>query len=318
MNYTYFYKSRYHSPKDVVLAGRYDVLISAYSHDDRVILPWNYIDAARKIWIVNSNSPNLDKKPSGEDFVLNDLNSFEEVKHIVDTIKLTPCMRICVDSTGFVIPVLYMLIKSFQLMKILSFDVIYSEPQKYKFAEGTDFSEDCYDVSQIFGYAGTHIPDMSRDLLIVASGYDDQRICDVANDKKSAKKVQLIGFPSLQADMYQENLIKACNAESALGSDCITHMENNIFSPAYDPFVTAQAISDYLNEKQAKKPFSNIYFAPLSTKPHALGIALFYLCEGGHHQAMSVLYPLCKNYITETTDGVGNVWKYTFKIPSYQ
>lgn len=318
MNYTYFYKHCYDTPSDLVMAGVYDVLISSYSCDDRVSQPWNYISSQRKIWVVNPICPNLDKKPDAEEYILNDYSSYSQILDFVDVMKITPSMRICIDSTGFVIPVLYLLIKCFQLKGILKFDVIYSEPQKYINAEGTSFSEGCYGVSQIIGYAGAHVPDMSRDLLIVASGYDDQRICDVANEKKSAQKVQLIGFPSLQADMYQENMINTCNAESALGSDCLEHMDRNIFSPAYDPFVTAQAICEFLIKKQAKRPYTNIYIAPLSSKPHALGIALFYLWEQGHHKPMSVIYPQCKNYITENSEGIGCIWRYEFQLPPYK
>ena len=118
--------------------------------------------------------------------------------------------------------------------------------------------------------------------------------------------------------MFQENIVKAYNAESALGSQCFDKMEDNIFAPAYDPFVTAQNIKEYLVEKQQKTLFTNIYFSPLSSKPLALGIALFYIWEQGHHQAMSIIYPQCKNYITENSEGIGCIWRYEFQIPPYK
>lgn len=210
-----------------------------------------------------------------------------------------------------------MLIKCFQLNGILHFDVIYSEPQRYLNAESTEFSEDCYETSQITGYAGMHSSEMDNDLLIIASGYDHHRVSDVANVKKSVKtKVQLLGFPSMQADMYQENMIRAYMAVTALGSDTFRAMDTNIFAPAYDPFVTAQAISEYLEDQQAKEPFTNIYISPLSSKPQALGIALFYLWERCNEQNISIIYPQCRRYITENSEGIGCLWRYAIELPS--
>ena len=74
----------------------------------------------------------------------------------------------------------------------------------------------------------------------------------------------------------------------------------------------------YLVEKQQKTLFTNIYFSPLSSKPLALGIALFYIWEQGHHQAMSIIYPQCKNYITENSEGIGCIWRYEFQLPPYK
>lgn len=319
MNYTYFYKYCYYKPDDLTSAGHYDVLISAYCHDVRVEVPWSQIDADRKIWIVDPSNSNLIFKPSGEDYVVNDVTDLSGVLEFVGVVGLDKNARICIDSTGFIIPILYVLLRSLQKYGILNFDVIYSEPQKYIMAENTSFSDFYFDTKQVLGYGGMHSSEMNNDILIVASGYDDQRISDIANFKKSVKrKIQILGFPPLQADMFQENIVKAYNAESALGSQCFDKMEDNIFAPAYDPFVTAQNIKEYLVEKQQKTLFTNIYFSPLSSKPLALGIALFYIWEQGHHQAMSIIYPQCKNYITENSEGIGCIWRYEFQIPPYK
>ncbi len=57
--------------------------------------------------------------------------------------------------------------------------------------------------------------DISNDMLIVGSGYEDHLIKHVAEDKAKARKLQLIGFPSLRADMYQENVIRVQRAEES-------------------------------------------------------------------------------------------------------
>lgn len=318
MDYTYFYKYCYHSPEELAGDINYDVFVSSFCRDDRVQEPWNKIIASRKIWILGPESVNLIKEPDVEQYVLADLNEYEKILDFVDVSRIKKDDRVCIDSTGFVLPVLFLLIKCFQIHGLRHFDIIYSEPQRYIHAESTNFSEDYYDTSQIIGYAGVHPSDMSNDLLIVASGYDYNRISDVANVKKSVQtKVQLLGFPSMQADMYQENLVRAFKAESALGSDSFATMDMNIYAPAYDPFVTAQAIKDYLKDKQLHKPFTNIYLAPLSSKPQAIGIALFYLWEECHKKTISVIYPQCRSYITENSKGIGCVWRYTIELPLF-
>lgn len=51
--------------------------------------------------------------------------------------------------------------------------------------------------------------------------------------------------------MFQENILRAHEAEAAIETECFKDMDSNIYAPAYDPFVTAQAISEYV-EKQNK------------------------------------------------------------------
>lgn len=105
-------------------------------------------------------------------------------------------------------------------------------------------------------------------------------------------------------------------AVTALGKETFASMDVNIFAPAYDPFVTAQAIRDYLIDQQAKMPFTNIYISPLSSKPQALGIALYYLWEQCHEKNISIIYPQCRRYITENSEGIGCLWRYVMELPT--
>ena len=89
-------------------------------------------------------------------------------------------------------------------------------------------------------------------------------------------------------------------------------MDANIYSPANDPFATAQAIKEYLDLNA--KNYESIYFAPLSSKPQTLGIALYYIYEKGWTKKMSILYPMCKNYIADCTEGIANIWRYKFEF----
>ena len=61
----------------------------------------------------------------------------------------------------------------------------------------------------------------------------------------------LFGFPAISPGMFQENILRAHEAEAAIETECFKDMDSNIYAPAYDPFVTAQAISEYV-EKQNK------------------------------------------------------------------
>ena len=92
-------------------------------------------------------------------------------------------------------------------------------------------------------------------------------------------------------------------------------MDYNIYAPAYDPFVTAQSINEYISKHQKQNPYTNIYLAPLSTKPHAIGMALFFLWENKNLQNVSLIYPYCQQYITDNSDGIARIWRYEIEIP---
>lgn len=52
------------------------------------------------------------------------------------------------------------------------------------------------------------------------------------------------------------------------------------------------------------------YLAPLSSKPQALGLALYYIWENGLEKPMSIIYPFCERYIGDTATGIARVWRY--------
>ena len=113
------------------------------------------------------------------------------------------------------------------------------------------------------GRSGIHTSKDDNDLLIIAAGYDHSRIVEWQPKRKDArKKVLLFGFPAISPGMFQENILRAHEAEAAIETECFKDMDSNIYAP----------------EKQNKRaPITNIYLSPLSTKPHALGMAcIFY------------------------------------------
>lgn len=73
----------------------------------------------------------------------------------------------------------------------------------------------------------------------------------------------LFGFPAISPGMFQENILRAHEAEAAIETECFKDMDSNIYAPAYDPFVTAQAISEYVEKQNKRAPITNIYLSPL-------------------------------------------------------
>ena len=311
MDFTYLYKHSFSSLEEFSSSKEYDYYISSFINSDRILLPPTKINAKKKIWIVTKEEENNEFLNDQHKIIINSDENYDIMKQMVDDINVHD-KEICIDATGFLIPDLLFLIRYLNSKGIDHLDIIYTEPLKYKKAEDTQFSDNFYEVKQTIGMSGVHISKMNNDMLIIAAGYDHSRIVDVANKKKTAKKVLLYGFPSISPGMFQENVYRAFGAEPALGSECFRDMDMNIYAPAYDPFVTAQIIKEYTQKNQ----YTNLYLAPLSSKPQALGLALFFLWEKGYEKNISIIYPMCKNYLKDNSEGIARIWKYSFILPS--
>jgi len=150
-------------------------------------------------------------------------------------------------------------------------------------------------------------PQTDNDLLIIAAGYDDNLIAKVSQEKNYCKKkYYIIGFPSLQPDMYQESIFKIYSAKESIGENITPK-----YAPAFDPFITAQMIHDIV-EENAK--VSNIYLSPLSTKPQAVGIILYYIWNYNRH-SLNIIFPFSNHYTSKNAIGIKRTWKYTFEYP---
>lgn len=315
MNYTYFYKHSHQEVGDLQKLAQYDIFISSYVNSQRVQKPADNINASQKVWFATEEE-GRDLYLAGKDVTYIKANEdYEPIVQKLRELKLVG-KSICIDATGFRIPYLMFLMRCMAMFEIKNFDILYTEPTQYRCAENTQFSDLFYEVKQMYGMSGIHTSKNDNDLLVIAAGYDHSRIVDVASKKKDCKKkVLLFGFPAISPGMFQENILRAHEAEAAIGTECFKDMDSNIYSPAYDPFVTAQAISEYI-EKQAKRtPITNIYLSPLSTKPHAIGMALYFLWESGIHESISLIYPYCQNYITDNSDGIARIWRYEIQLP---
>jgi hypothetical protein len=189
----------------------------------------------------------------------------------------------------------FKLLKYLQMNAVQKVDVLYSEPSIYKRKEKTRFSDEAVvEVRQIAGFEGNHSPDTSDDWLVIGAGYDHALIAHVAEHKENARKVQLLGLPSLRADMYQENVLRAHRASEQVGG-ATGEPDLSYFAAANDPFSTANALSDVRDQIAKSGPITNLYLCPLSTKVQTLGFGIFYLYELAG-QAASIIFPFCRGY----------------------
>jgi hypothetical protein len=117
------------------------------------------------------------------------------------------------------------------------------------------------------------------------------------------------GFPSLQADFYQENVLNAHRAAEAVSA---TNENHPLFAPANDPFVTAAVLHETVTEQRSRGA-KNIYLCPLASRPQALGFALYYLYEA-RDEPVSIIYPFATRYARETTTGIARIWKYRIEL----
>lgn len=230
MNYTYLYKHSYQKVDEVQTLSPYDIFISSYVNSQRVQEPADNIQAGQKVWFATKEE-GRDLYLAGKDVTFVKANEdYTPIDEKLRTLQLSG-KSVCVDATGFRIPYLMFLMRCMAMYKINNFDILYTEPTQYRCAENTQFSDLFYEVKQMHGMSGAHTSRDDNDLLIIAAGYDHSRIVDVATKKKGCKKkVLLFGFPAISPGMFQENILRAHEAEGAIGTECFKDMDSNIYT----------------------------------------------------------------------------------------
>ena len=305
MDFTIFYKESYENG-DVDCGIGYDWFFSGYDDCDRTKTIFDKINSKNKVWIDFPQYGLSLKSLPHKVYSCTSYKEDEAFMELFDEIKIDKDQNICIDITGFLRPHLIFFTIYLYRIGIKKLDFLYSEPQQYKNAEETTFSGFIDDVRIIEGCSAlTNDPNTENDLLIITAGYDDKLIAKVAQTKSKIKnKHYILGFPSLQPDMYQESMLKLYNVKDTIGS-ITSH-----FAPAFDPFVTAQAIHKIVSSST----YSNIYLSPLSTKPQTLGIALYYIWNY-LSKPVNIIFPYSNVYNVKTAVGIKKTWKYTFELP---
>lgn len=293
----------------------WDLFISGFNSSERVQRVFDKAKAKNKHWLIfREYGYKRSDFPEGTVFAF---NSNREAYVISDYLARSNLdlagLRVCVDITGFIQPYLMSLISIFVQRQVKSLDAIYSEPWQYVKRERTKFSDElAYSVRQVAGYEGSHTPEANNDLLIIGAGYDHELIARVASNKDNARKIQILGLPSLWPEMYQENVLRAQLVSEAMRCD-VSDEQTCQFASAADPFATASTLSRIVSIAKERHRVSNIYLSPLSTKSQVLGFALYYLneCQG---EPASIIYPFCHSYPRETSKGLSGIWKYEIPI----
>ena len=230
----------------------------------------------------------------------------EYFANFISNITICSDSKICIDITGFIRPHLMFLIRYLHIKGIRKIDAIYTEPIRYTEGDETRFSGFIESIESIDGYSSMNInPIIDNDVLIISAGYDDDLIAKVAQYKDCKIKYLLVGFPSLQPDMYQENILKIKSIENSLGDTKIKYV------PAFDPFITAKIIDEIVLENPR---ITNLHLSPLSTKPQVLGMALYYLYNY-MELSVDVIFPYSNTYSTKHAQGIKRTWKYTLEMP---
>lgn len=317
VDFTVFYKDVL--PKDDPWPSdcSWDLFVSAYNSSDRVQAVFAKASAGEKHWLIHPDYKySLHELPSsGKCFAPQTRDEAEFVRTYFEEagIYRSNGISICVDITGFVKPYMMFVLRWLVQIGVPRVDILYSEPNLYEKGEETKFSDEAVSqVRQIAGFEGLHSPDTSNDLLIIGAGYDHKLIAHAAESRDNARKIQIFGLPSLRADFYQENILRAHRAAEAIGTGC-----EEYFAPANDPFVTAM-ILDEIHDKEAEiMPITNLYLCPVATKPQALGFAIYYLWKR-RNTATSMIYPFCESHSRRTSEGLARIWRYVVELPSTQ
>jgi len=319
IDYTVFYKSSLDPSSAWAADHAWDLFVSAFNANERVRRVFDAAQAGKKVWIVHSeygfSSEERPASPaSGAVYVA--AEGMREDDCIQACLSECPELgtgTLCIDISGFMRPHLMFLLRVLAARGIRTFDALYSEPGQYLRREFTEFAQGTVtDVRPVAGFEGLHQPSMAadEDLLIIGAGYEHHLMRHVANAKTNTRKLQLLGFPPLQADFYQENVLNAQRAAEAVSA---TNENHPLFAPANDPFVTASVLQDTIAE-QRRRGTKNIYLCPLSSRPQALGFALYHLYEA-KDEPVSVIYPFATRYARETTAGISRIWKYRIELP---
>jgi len=320
MDYNIFYKQGPCKPEQINGLGEWDIFISAYNNSERVSIVFDKVISTDKYWMIHpeycfseQDIPSNGTKVfysndivTESEFIRRSFNQFwGSEKNAIEVLKEK---KICIDSTGFLIPhLVYMMLYLYKKMKVSEFDIIYSEPRTYSKAEETEFSTGAIEnVRFVEGFSSTIETKIDKDLLLVGIGFDQELLSEIIEEKNHATVVQIVGFPSLQPDMYQQSRLKTFGIEG---------IGEPRFAPANDPFTTACVISEIVESIENRKGITNLYLSPLGTKPQALGFAIYFLGDIENKRSGGILYPIRNCYSIGTTEGFTRTWSYHIEFP---
>lgn len=325
-NYDLYYITQYDSLEQLKQENTYDLFISAYNNEGMVRDVYNTISANTKLWLLLPDYTDIKIEEITNEYYSNNLihiddNDLESqyINTFIETYKIYEYKEksICIDITGFVKPYMIYLIFSLTYLGFKKIEIIYSEPKIYKNQEETEFSEEEIITTRNINGFDKRTREKPNDLFIINAGYDHRLLINVAGFKKNIKnKKILLGFPSLQPIMYQENILNLQKAGTELHID---HEFKPLYAAANDPFDTAKIIKDYIITYSKKHSnFNTVYLAPLATKAQALGMIVFYILEKDFFREkeidIKIIYPFTKSYSSSAGKELFRINKYSLEF----
>lgn len=293
---------------------RFDVLLSALNDSTRVRVTHAKLSARRKVWLVHEEYGYTSAElPAGETFVFQ--SGISEIEQWVDAVATLGIdftqQSVAIDITGMMRPSVLVLPTVLKLLGAVTVTVIYSDPDLYAQGSGTTFAKgDIREIGVVPGLGGASSVEADlREALIIGAGYDHQLIRALAESRRAADHVIMVGLPGLQPHMYQEALYRI----SLVGESIRGFGRSSIlYAPASDPFVTAQVLSGEVERRSQRGPVS-MQLASVGTKAQVLGFGWFYLVEGRARGA-NVLFPYSEQYARETSTGLGTIHLYELEL----
>jgi len=300
----------------------YDIFISAYTNEDIVTKTFEQIKATQKLYLIfpeyKLDTSNINAETFEHTVIDNNIKEAEYINAMCEQyIKPNITNRVCIDSTGFNKPYLVYLLFYLNEINIKKVDFIYTEPQRYLKSDKTNFSKNIIESRNIVSPYEAYSRAGENDLFIINVGYDSKLVNKVINNVVAKEKKPLIGFPSLQAIMYQENILNLIKSRTELG---IKENDELLYAPANNPFITAHVISEYVQNYIEKYPnnVKNIHLAPLATKAQTIGMALFYIFEKDIYDDLDINlhihYPFTNSYSASSSEGYFRINKYAIEF----
>ena len=312
----YAFKRTSHSLCELEQVGPWDYFLSAYDGTDRVLMPFERIQADHKQWLLHEEyGVEAQALAAGAITISSSFDPPEIVTFVRQNAGSIAGKRVCIDSTGFIRPHLLVLLWALQDIGLRTFDILYSDPVRYTADEHTTFSGPVTKVMQVPGYQGTHRPSPTSDILIIGAGYDYEQIIRACEEKRTSKKYVLTGLPSLQPHMYQESVLQIDRAREWVGS---LPPQQLLYASANNLFSVAQTLHEVVtNENEPSRPDGrlkrNIYLCPVGPKPHVLGFAVYYL-RHLRDQSASIIFPFSESYQRLTADGIMRTWLFQIEL----
>lgn len=217
---------------------------------------------------------------------------------------------VLVDITGISQPALFFMLKLFfEDVRPQRLFFAYTEPLKYK-ARELPSSEDVFLLTERFiglralpGFIREPTPG-KRTTIVLLVGFEGKRakyVCEALDAKSDDIRV-VLGFPGFRPGWQylaygsNQSLFEYYQAQRFVS-----------LAAANDPFEAYNALGDIHTNEVASGTGAELVLAPVGTKPHSVGAALFAL---RHSEATRLIYDFPVKARGYRTEGCGTTWVY--------